>query len=522
MPISRKKACEQCRLAKTRCSLERICSRCFSRGLACEYNGGLSRVGPYTRQHVDEPEYHASLASPATVVGALSSLLSPPNLRVANLGFGIEGTLDENTTLDNTGLSNWDSHVYSGPQVMLQDPATWNNSQVARPPPRPEDLESRETHSHPTTLGGGFTSVPAWGFGETPRFMDTLSNLHATATPEHSTETVENAEDRAQSVSLSVENETTTEIENHSTFTTYERRVGNSQALRRGTTTEQYLMARILVGQVQNYPRMLIRGSRLPPFIFPHCVLNDKMSYQCTAVNGTHQCLPEPLANCAALTQIFYSRTSSNAQLVWRTIYDEQKRLREQAHDFDVPTLLASLQAVVIYILLQAQDNESIVTNDVTSMAVTLAEMAITIHYRGEYQTEILQNPDLTQARWVVHESIRRTISLFYVIKIVLMIQIGTPTQYNSCTVRSTPLPCGRDLWDPEATDSWAVRLQRYKSLQLSHRGLIINDLHRGEKPGKKDPADALLQQDLAIWCEMLDDLGTLVWMASLLDRHAE
>jgi hypothetical protein len=115
-----------------------------------------------------------------------------------------------------------------------------------------------------------------------------------------------------------------------------------------------------------------------------------------------------------------------------------------------------------------------------------------------------------------------RTINLFYVIRIVLVIQIGTK-QPNCCTIGSTPLPCGRDLWDPDATETWAMRLHGYESRILRNRALTIDDLLNAldsGKPGKKDVVDPLIQKDLVTWCESLDDLGTLVWMASLLDRQ--
>lgn len=55
----------------------------------------------------------------------------------------------------------------------------------------------------------------------------------------------------------------------------------------------------------------------------------------------------------------------------------------------------------------------------------------------------------------------------------------------------------------------------------LRNRVLTINDLLGvldSRKSGKKDMVDPLVQKDLVTWCESLDDLGTLVWMASILE----
>lgn len=118
-----------------------------------------------------------------------------------------------------------------------------------------------------------------------------------------------------------------------------------------------------------------------------------------------------------------------------------------------------------------------------------------------------------------------RTINLFYIIKIVLIIRTRTPKRAGcSSSIRETPLPCGRELWEPEATETFAIRLNRYKSRLVSNRVLVIGDLYKALNPGqlgKNDTTDSLVQKDLVTWCESLDDLGTLVWMASVLDRQA-
>jgi hypothetical protein len=114
-------------------------------------------------------------------------------------------------------------------------------------------------------------------------------------------------------------------------------------------------------------------------------------------------------------------------------------------------------------------------------------------------------------------------LNLFYVIGSVFVSLIGDPDRPGCETVRATPLPCGRDLWDPDATESWAIRLHRYQSRLVSDRLLNIDDLldyMDSPQSSKSDGAGALVRKDLATWCENLDDLGTLVWTASLLNRQ--
>lgn len=333
MPISRKKACEQCRLAKARCSLGSVCTRCLNRGLACEYNGGPSRLRPYARPHFLEPERCLSLANPAVAAEPLSSLFSSsPGLGVPYLDFGSGDLLREGPTLDNIQLANWESYQINQPRDIPLDRATHNRSEAAARPTLTIDSPLHETRSTPT-LNGLPTSMPPWSLIGTSQVADTQLNGCSATISDNSTESVETAKSltRSDCPSSPVDaGEISSDMEYDTIVVVNEKRY---ETLRGGITTERSLMARILSSHVESYPRMLIQGSRLPPFIYPQCVLNNGLCHQCIAVNGTHQCLPEPLANCAALVRMFYSRSSNNAQFVWKSIYNEQKRLYEQVRN---------------------------------------------------------------------------------------------------------------------------------------------------------------------------------------------
>ncbi|KAI3332230.1 hypothetical protein HD806DRAFT_519010 [Xylariaceae sp. AK1471] len=531
MPISRKKSCEQCRLAKARCSLESVCSRCVNRGLSCKYAGGSSsRISPYTRQHLVEPEQNSttSLSPAITTAPTLSSLFGLPDSEVFYSDFG--DVVDETPALDNIERPNWDSYQINVPQGVPWGQASWDRSGEPTHSQLPGDRSDLGVPNY-STFGRLSTSMSPWCFLATSSLGNSQTKIGSTATVTAAAGQVE--EDLANTLRLpqpefplsqGEESEQPTEIADGSMVAIYGRRYKHFLALRWAPTTEKSLMTRVLSGQIESYPRMLIRGSRLPPFIYPQCVLNNRLSHQCTAMNGSHQCLPEPLANCAVLTQMFYNRSSSNAQFVWKMIYDEQKRLYEQSHSFDDSMLLATIQALTIYLLIQAQDTESMAKNDVASLVVALSETASTFHFRTKYRNDIYQNPNLSQKAWAIHECEQRTKNLFYIIGTVLVSLIGDPDRPDCGTVQASHLPCGRDLWDPDATESWAVRLHKYKSRLVSDRVLIIDDLldHLGGgKPGKNDSADALVQKDLVAWCENADELGTLVWMASLLNRRS-
>ncbi|KAI0099013.1 hypothetical protein GGR51DRAFT_536504 [Nemania sp. FL0031] len=529
MPISRKKACEQCRLAKAKCSLESACSRCLRKGLRCEYNRAFSHVGPYTRPLID-PERSPPPAGPSTTTEPLSGVFSPSGLGMPYTEFG--DIFHEDPALNDFELAAQDLYQTNDAQGASWDRGIWSRSEASTNAPFTRD-QSQHEESNSSTLNeelldsmSSWGSLSPWGFIEKSMLMDIYPTTSTASTTAESVEPVATAAGSSQShypLSSRDGNEHTTDLEENIIIAMYGEQHEPFSPLRRGGINEHSLMTRILVGQVENYPKMLIGGSKLPPFIYPQCVLNNNLSHQCTGVDGIrHQCLPAPLANCAALVQLFYGRNPSNSQLVWKAIHDEQKRLYEQSHSYDIPTLLAAVQAMAIYVLMQAQDSKSISKSNAASLARALSEMSTNLHFRSKYFDNIYQKPNLSQRCWVINESVRRTVNLFYVIRIVLVFQIGTK-QPNCCAIRSTPLPSGRDLWDPEATETWAIRLNRYKSRLMRNRSLTISDLLSSlgsGQSGKKDVADALVQKDLVTWCENLDDLGTLVWMACLLDKQ--
>jgi hypothetical protein len=88
-------------------------------------------------------------------------------------------------------------------------------------------------------------------------------------------------------------------------------------------------MNSILLGQVTSYPKMMIEGDQLPPFIHAPCHIDNDLAPGC-GERSRHQCLPQELAICESLVQMFYERTKANTDFVWTLIYEEQARLQRE------------------------------------------------------------------------------------------------------------------------------------------------------------------------------------------------
>ncbi|KAI1171399.1 hypothetical protein F4777DRAFT_55927 [Nemania sp. FL0916] len=520
MPISRKRSCQQCRVAKVRCSLERICQRCLERGLDCEYVSGTSRWGPYDNVNPSSPGLNMARTPPSantqTQISSFLSGLAPEDL---NISYGF---LENSLTEQNSGGVH-EQHTQhniagsTGPHEAVGQQPERSREAAVMPPPSSSEfafswLDSPVLFDLPLKMGAN-----PFALRDDPVPPSKGAPIPMSADPRGDSQDAEEVR-----------------IIYGQPYQRYLRP-------RRQTTLERALMVKILMGQVVNFPRRLIEGRRLPPFIHPQCVLEDRLPRECTAKNGAHCCLPEPLAICASLTQLFFNRSGGSSEYVWKLIYTELKRLHTERAEYDGRTLLASVQAMSIYMLLQAGDSESIAKNDIGLMTVLLAEVSKMLHNHPEmkvYVEDIYQLPHLDHKSWALYEGLRRTTNLYRILGAVLNVLIGVPDIPDCGTIQQVPLLCVSYLWDTDTTESWAERLHRYQSRRAcTDKELRIGDLSRvissgpngytvnaspcGNNESNDASLDPLLQKDLVTWCENLDEIGTLVWMATMLDRDA-
>ncbi|KAJ9136925.1 hypothetical protein NKR23_g9571 [Pleurostoma richardsiae] len=253
---------------------------------------------------------------------------------------------------------------------------------------------------------------------------------------------------------------------------------------------------------------MMIQGSSLPPFIHPPCALNEGLHEKCIP-GAPHHCLPEILAICTSLVHMFYTRTAASSAFVWKTIYAEQLRLCREHDKYSSEALLAALQAMGIYVLLQAQDSASIEKNDALSLITTthVRMIALRLHETVDYGSNFRARDCVARGDWIQRESIRRTYCLFHIIELLLDVLVGSADAKKCGGFLTVPLPCVRELWEPVSNTDWGARYQRWTSSSGWEEPLTVGDMARATKTH-----DRLM--DLATWCEEIDEYGTLLWMA--------
>lgn len=110
-----------------------------------------------------------------------------------------------------------------------------------------------------------------------------------------------------------------------------------------------------------------------------------------------------------------------------------------------------------------------------------------------------------------------RTICIIFGVQ--LMLDVDFNVAGGECGGYSQlPLPSGRELWETVSNDEWAARYRKLHARYRDDNVLNIQDLRRARRALESDITDqseeGRLVGRVAEWCESLDELGMMVWMA--------
>lgn len=321
MPISRAKACFLCREAKARCDRTiPECSRCAARKLRCVYDGrngfrGTGSSYPYPSRVALQSKAPQKTMDPLALLqdqqhqdGSLARLLSssaetPQPLGVAQpadddawtadglLGRdpGVEPLQELGLTEDTFLFGNTEPHNFAEKEIISPDLMnTWGLA-VDMP-------EDSHVHSHGTRI-----------MQEIVKSSTATTQKDIAAHPSATTTTTTVVTDKSGS---------------------------SGRPLLMNPLFRSCTMSSILLGQVTSYPKMMVEGDQLPPLIHPPCHIDNDLAPGC-GERSRHQCLPQELAICASLVQMFYERTKANTDFVWTLIYEEKARLQREVRFTD-------------------------------------------------------------------------------------------------------------------------------------------------------------------------------------------
>ncbi|KAF2711876.1 hypothetical protein K504DRAFT_428750 [Pleomassaria siparia CBS 279.74] len=91
------------------------------------------------------------------------------------------------------------------------------------------------------------------------------------------------------------------------------------------------------------FPKMMLRRQTFPPFIHPY---------------WHWPVLPEKLASCMSIAQLFEARNPDTAPFLWRVIDAEAQRFRDEIETMDVYHIQWACQALMIYIIMIVVDHD--------------------------------------------------------------------------------------------------------------------------------------------------------------------
>jgi len=330
MPISRKKSCVQCRLAKSRCNLNEPCSRCTDRGLRCEYTGSYSRPAPYDRLNI-RPELLGLELTDQRPSGSPRWTNAQPSSCIVRSQF--------DSILENS----------DGFESIDQEPGELANGSFPDNfwPAESEGVNLLEcTWSHPNTtpyqtqqmMPTSSTQGPQESFNPQSSLLESMAHNKSYTVSPLAIQQVSPVDREVQSHDddRQTENDITvvsspfpsSSIGYAAIFSQFFHQISLSP--KKTLSSKAYLATQILIGQISAYPKLLIQGS-LPPYLYPSCVFDGILPKNC-AVDGTHRCLSEPLKTCASLLSLFYAtgHTKQNRSIIWKAIYEELDQLKNE------------------------------------------------------------------------------------------------------------------------------------------------------------------------------------------------
>ncbi|GAM44009.1 hypothetical protein TCE0_060r19286 [Talaromyces pinophilus] len=284
---------------------------------------------------------------------------------------------------------------------------------------------------------------------------------------------------------------------------TYERTDSFLARLPISDPVSQFIATSVLE-MIRTYPLMMLRAETLPSFIHGHW-------YRPT--NATQSSLPEPLANCMGIAQIFASHNTESKPYLWNLVKMEQRCFikKNEHHEFARDDLLAAIQAQIMYIIMRIFDDSKSDQGMNLDMLITheiLCESLVQLCNEPFCQDERL-HPSANWEDWVFAESKRRTALVWFLIAQTIHIKNGLLCDTIS-GFQNLPLSSPKSLWEARTRSAWKTEYEVYQS--MSRDGLdVFGDLIDASK--RRDSATA--RHKLDTWNADADNLGIILSLSA-------
>jgi len=123
-----------------------------------------------------------------------------------------------------------------------------------------------------------------------------------------------------------------------------------------------------------------------------------------------------------------------------------------------------------------------------------------------------------------------RTICVLYGMELLLDVFAREGNRHTCLGYIYIPLPCSRDLWEPVPDSEWARRYHQSISGHEKHiqESLCIGTIQTVllQSPtvssGEEFSQLSIDRREVTDWCERVDELGILIWMAIMLEARRQ
>lgn len=251
--------------------------------------------------------------------------------------------------------------------------------------------------------------------------------------------------------------------------------------------------ATLIVHTLYAFPQMMLRRQTFPPFIHPH---------------WHKPCLPEKLASCMSIAQLFVARTPETRIFLWRTIEAEEQRFRDEVMTLSAREIQPAVQAMIIYMIMAIIDQDAETQERGARMLETVE--ILSSRFRGlvdGYSKTEQAEPSVMWEDWVFAESRRRVACLWFIISCVIAIDVEIPC--SGCgLLEDLPLISNKTLWEARSREEWHVEKAFY---DVSGPMVTLGELVKA----RKNPTDALSAQKLQTWEAGTDKMAALLNIAT-------
>lgn len=426
----RPKSCVACSASKVKCTFASPCSRCERKGLRCVYQGGgdgPQRPGAYEQQvHGDDMTVASVTWEPDDVaprgVDQVARNIDDYGGTGEHVGTanGVRGT----AWIDGSWMDFADSHglVPDAMDLPIETPSLDENDsinlgpQLAAPPlpPLAIDMPSLETNSQ-------HTSSPS-------------RSSENGSVPAH--------------LSLSLMEEQPSGQRCFQYMLTPISAPTDLTHLRQGNPVLKHA-ATLIMHMSCSFPQMMLRRATFPPFIHPR----------------RHEAaLPDKIAGCMAVAQLFVARTPETRGFLWRTIFAEARGFEAELATASAREVHYAMQALMIYMLMAVVDRDA----DTPHRGAQLVNIAGRVASRfrqlagGEfYSMTEKEKPSVTWEDWIFAESRRRMTCLWYLLSRVIAIDVGIPCE-GCPPLENLALPSSRTLWEARSQEEWLAERSAY------------------------------------------------------------